>query len=922
VEGAFLERSRAVEAGLAVIDATAGGSGRAHFYVGEAGLGKTSLLLRAQEAAGKRVALATGRGEAMEAVLPFGLLAQVMSAVGPTPASLPVPLFEPVVEPATPHHRVLRHLQSMRGRQVVFLLDDLHWADRDSLEVICFLARRLGSLPVGIIGALRPWPEDAYEAVRRLVAAGDATMERLQPLSRPASSMLLASLQGTDVDPAVEAQSWALCRGNPLLVEQLVLALARGEALSKSSAGDPALPDHILLTRFAALDRTTLTYARAASVHGRTFYPDITAAVTELSVTEVDRALEVLGRTGLVEDGPGSALAFVHPVLAQVLHDDLGSAARRRLHTRYVDVLIERGLDNEAAEHALRSSEPGDQKASALLERTGRAALAAGSVATAIRHLEGAVQILGDRTPGALRLVLAQALASSGRMGDAASECERLLAAADLDWQQRVAALRLRGRSLYFTGSPVDGDMALSQAAAVAEANDVSAAIEPLLDQSLCAWLSVGPVGALPLAARARSLAVDAGERLREMAGATWGHLAYESGDPRGLAATAPLGQRLLGGNTGTLLDPFELAWPWAPAYQYAMNANYAGHYEEAHHAFTVAADALERAGAVNAMATVAVHLAAVAVRQGRLTDALEHASRAEEFGDLTPTVMPFARLARAEALLWSGRFDESEACCQLADEHAGSLWFVRVWVGYLRGARTLWQGSPSASDQFLVVEETSHTAGIGDPCHVMWQPHAVAAHLAAGRMEDAERVAGWLEAAAVRLPCAWPAAGACLARAQIDDAMARQDAAEAGYRSAVSMLEGTPLVRAETLLALGRVLRHRRNAVAARSHLADAAWLAQSCGAAHLADAARRELAAAGGRQRRRTTDASRLTPAELRVAREAAAGRSNADIARALYLSVHTVESHLKRAYAKLGIRSRTELVGELLADHDEAR
>ena len=127
--------------------------------------------------------------------------------------------------------------------------------------------------------------------------------------------------------------------------------------------------------------------------------------------------------------------------------------------------------------------------------------------------------------------------------------------------------------------------------------------------------------------------------------------------------------------------------------------------------------------------------------------------------------------------------------------------------------------------------------------------------------------------------------------------------------------------MRAEALLALGRVLRHRRMEVPARAQLADAAWIAQSCGAAHLADAARRELAAAGGRQRRRPADGGlTLTPAELRVAREAAAGRSNADVARALYLSVHTVESHLKRAYAKLGIRSRRELVTQLVVDHDE--
>ena len=104
----------AVEAGIAVIDATADGSGRAHFYVGEAGLGKTSLLQMAKEAAGAGVAMVTGRGEAMEALLPLGLVAQVMSGLGRSGPR--TSLFEPAVEPATPHHRVFRHLQSLQGR--------------------------------------------------------------------------------------------------------------------------------------------------------------------------------------------------------------------------------------------------------------------------------------------------------------------------------------------------------------------------------------------------------------------------------------------------------------------------------------------------------------------------------------------------------------------------------------------------------------------------------------------------------------------------------------------------------------------------------------------------------------------------------------------------------------------------------------
>jgi DNA-binding CsgD family transcriptional regulator len=85
--------------------------------------------------------------------------------------------------------------------------------------------------------------------------------------------------------------------------------------------------------------------------------------------------------------------------------------------------------------------------------------------------------------------------------------------------------------------------------------------------------------------------------------------------------------------------------------------------------------------------------------------------------------------------------------------------------------------------------------------------------------------------------------------------------------------------------------------------------------GAEHLAATAREGLKVAGGRPRRPAPDAERLTPAELRVADQAAAGLSNSQIARALYLSVNTVETHMKRVFTKLGISSRRQLMNREL-------
>jgi DNA-binding CsgD family transcriptional regulator len=132
-----------------------------------------------------------------------------------------------------------------------------------------------------------------------------------------------------------------------------------------------------------------------------------------------------------------------------------------------------------------------------------------------------------------------------------------------------------------------------------------------------------------------------------------------------------------------------------------------------------------------------------------------------------------------------------------------------------------------------------------------------------------------------------------------------------------VSALRASPAVleRAKSLAELGAALRQAGQRAAARDLLVEALDLAARCGAAPLAARAREELTAAGGRPRRawrRGVEA--LTPTELRVARLAAEGKTNREIAHSLYVRLKTVEGHLARAYDKLGISGRRELPGAL--------
>ncbi|MFL5885651.1 MAG: LuxR C-terminal-related transcriptional regulator, partial [Thermoleophilaceae bacterium] len=122
-------------------------------------------------------------------------------------------------------------------------------------------------------------------------------------------------------------------------------------------------------------------------------------------------------------------------------------------------------------------------------------------------------------------------------------------------------------------------------------------------------------------------------------------------------------------------------------------------------------------------------------------------------------------------------------------------------------------------------------------------------------------------------------------------------------------------LERARALTDLGAALRQANRRIAAREPLRLALDLADACGARPLAERARQELRAAGGRPRRpRTSGVEALTASERRIAAMAARGMSNPEIAQALFVTKKTVEAHLGGAYRKLGIRSRTQLAGAL--------
>ncbi len=301
-------------------------------------------------------------------------------------------------------------------------------------------------------------------------------------------------------------------------------------------------------------------------------------------------------------------------------------------------------------------------------------------------------------------------------------------------------------------------------------------------------------------------------------------------------------------------------------------------------------------------------------LRLGHMDRVVSWGERAGPAQDLMPMSLVYHDMFLAPALLFLGRAAESEEVCKrlearLVPDHGG---IPGCWAWHTRAMRQLGEGNVAgASDLYRRIEGVFNRMGIGEPCVVPWGRHAIAAHLGAGRADDAKRVLAWFEEAADRLPCRWVGIVAAVGRCQIAARDGDLAKAEGEFAAAMS-LHGDldlPLERAETLLTFARILRHGGHPLRSRPLLREAAELAGARRCRWLESMALDELAVAGGRRGRRYS--LELTAQEERVASQAAEGRSNRQIAAVLQLSVSTVETHLERIYAKLGIHSRRELM-----------
>jgi DNA-binding CsgD family transcriptional regulator len=926
----MLERDAVMAAIRDLLRDARGGRGGTLFVVGEAGLGKTTVLRYATAAAGDWFRTGTGQADVAEAALPFGLIGQALDPLLDGQAAT----TGTAQAPADYFYAVLARLRQAARQPLFLALDDAHWADPDSLTLLRLICRRITELPVAVLVTARPWPPEALRAGEELVASHLAAMQHLAPLSADAARAMLPGAAGDERD-----QVAALCAGNPLLLGQVAAALRAGEGIPDPRA-QASWARRLLLSHLAGLSEPARRYLRAAAVLGRRFQPEVAAQVAGLAAADAAAAQEAFAASGLGRDGAGSRdeaggragagsrdevdgwaeadshdeaggwAEFGHELIRQAIYE-LAAPVRARLHETAFRVLAARG-DNpgEAAGHAVAAGLAGDPQAVAVTAQAGRQALAAGAVGAARRHLAAAVDLAGPAAPGELVFDLGRALIAAGDHQAGVARYQELLARAELPGDLRLAVLVQLSHAHMAAGLITEAETILDEVVRLAGPGQRDLAAAAMVDHAAQVLVTYGWPRAASLATRARELAAGASTPVRAAAAGVWAVGAYFSGDPAALDVAEAAARSAA---ATASWRPAGALW-WDTVTQYGALALSAERFGDAQRLLDGVIAAAEQRCDPMAAALALLFRSRVSWRLGRLDEALALSTRLTGYIDLVPVLAPMGNAWHAVILADVGRPGEAADWSARADEavsRGDRVGYSVVTVLSARGLLALRRGDPqAAAAAFAAAWHTADALEHRDAGAVGWAAEAIAAFLACGRDEEARRLVGWVEPAARALPGRWPKVVVAAGRAALAERDGQQDQARACYGEALAIARDMPipLARSQLLTDYGRFLYRQGEVRAARQTLAEALRLAETCGAVWHAEQARVEWRRAGGRAG--VTPPGELTPAEAAVARLAGAGKTNKEIAAQLYLTVNTVETHLRHVYAKLGIHRRAEL------------
>jgi DNA-binding NarL/FixJ family response regulator len=918
---------------------------------GEPGIGKTRLFEELAAAAEQHGCLVLkGRGADLEGEMPFAVWVDALDEhvawlgadrlrrmlgdqVGELARVLPSARAEQrAPEMALPDERYRAHWavralleRIARARSLVVLLDDVHWADGASLELIMHLLRRPLPAPVLIglafrSGRLSPSMLGALEAADR---DGHVVDVRLGPLAASDVDRLL----GEGLAPSVRHELHDASGGNPFYLLQLARWRPPADARKARNgngafAGVPPAVAAALGQEIDALTAPARLLAQGAAVAGDPVELELAVIAADLSEPAALDALDEPLSAGLLQpSGITRRYRFRHPIVRRAVYESAGEGWRLAAHARTAVALADRkGSPTARAHHLEHCAQPGDEDALALFIEAGREA-APHAPDSAVRWYRAALRVLSSRPQDAQRrlellVALARAFAATGRLEQALDTWSEALALVPESLSElRVGLLaacaaseNLLGRHHAAHARLLSGLRQLPEnAAGAAGALQAELAADALFDSDfagMAGWAQAALTTARGVQDRgltvvATALLCFARYGLSELAAAAQARdEAAETLDELPDEAVA-----------GRLDAPYYLGFA----------EFFCERYDDAIRHFRRGIAISRATGQGQLLVPMLVGLAHALEVRGRLQEALEVAEAAVEGARLADNrqCASWALVAEGWIAAMTGDFQRAEAATEEAVQLLAALDESVLTVAAHADAAVVFLET-ARPERCL---EEAHAAGAPDFARIdrgrrAWLFAALArAELARGQ---APRAGEWLARAqralhGLELPYAEAAVlhvQALLALDAGDPAAAAQLAQRAAERADAV---GAVIHAARSAVLAGRALAAAGAREAALTTLADAEANLTAYGAHRLRDEAARELRRLGRRitARQRRTSPSPGSPAlsgrEREIAELVALGRTNREIAAELFLSEKTVEGHLSHVFTKFGVHSR---------------
>jgi DNA-binding CsgD family transcriptional regulator len=885
---------------------------------GPAGIGKTSLV--EQFLAGlDDTRLLRASGEQWEALVAYGVIDQILRAAGVRAGFLLAGRTRALApeEPVSVGALLLESIESLEQQSpVVLLIDDAQWADVDSLRALLFALRRL--VADRVLTLLVARDEDVMrlpEGLRRLTSGPTGRSISVNALDDRSIKRLATALGVPQLPMRTIQRLREHTGGNPLYVRALLTELPA----DRWHSWEPVLPAPgafatQIVGRLSACSPTARALVEACSVLGVRSSLPMAAALAE--VDDPVAALEEADAVGLLHSTAMTEIwdvTFPHPLVQAAVYEHVAPTSRVRLHRSAAELLDDTGA---ALRHRVAAATPPDPELADDLDAFARLRTSWGAWASAASALVEASRLSDDRELREQRLLRAiDAIVSAGDLPQASVFARDVGSFAP--GPLRDAAL---GYLAVLRGRVAEAESLLTMGWERAEL-----AADPHLGALLALRWTLHSVGRLRGAEvvdwSRRAMALVPGDgAVRLEAEALLGlGLGLMGQVPDGLAAyesvltSAP-------GDVGSIAGRVSMARSWLQLVVDDVDG--------LPQTLSEVAPEQLRGGSIRIAVWSYVWLSRAHYLLGNWDEAADAAGRAvallEETGH--EWLRPLARWVAVAIVGGRGDWAAAQEHVRRASA-ATSDCELMIVASALAGAELAWtrgdhQAVLTALEPVLALPEPRQ--GIDEPGFWPWQHLYGDALIGVGRLDDAAAFLAPHEDLAAERKRRSSIARLTRVRGRLEAASGRMDAAEAAFRHSLDQFHELPLPfeRALTELSYGQMLRrwgHRRAAVvqleAARERfeVLDARPFIERCTT---------ELEGSGlPRANRGKADPARLTRQEAAVARRAASGMSNRDIASDMSISAKTVQFHVSNVYAKLGVRSRLQLANRLRAQEQPA-